>query len=434
MRLRDTLSLAFRTVRSNKLRTGITVTIIAFGIMALVGINTAIDAMKQKFTESFASMGANGFTIHYKDFQFFGNDNGNGEVTKEEKGAKKVKKSATKVPITKDQAERFKQSYTFPSAKVSMSVRGGEGNIVSMNSSKTNPTVMVMGGDENYADLNGYKIDAGRTLNDLDVQSGRNVCIIGADLVKKFFGNNPDHALEKIIKINGLPFRVVGTMESKGSSIGRSWDNVAITSYNNVRRFFLGGPVAPWNPVPSFNIQVKIPDVHQMELAIGEADGTFRPIRRVTTTDASNFVIDKSDRFVQELLTNLAFITWAAVVIGSITLLGAAVGLMNIMLVAVTERTKEIGLVKAIGGRKKSIRQQFLYESIIISLLGAVLGSFLGILIGNVFSLILDTGFVFPWAWLFLGMAICTGVGILAGLYPSLKASRLNPIQALRYE
>ncbi len=430
MRLRDTLSLAFRTVRSNKLRTGITVTIIAFGIMALVGINTAIDAMKQKFTESFASMGANGFTIHYKDFQFFQNDNG--EVTKEEKG--KVKKSATKVPITKDQAERFKQSYTFPSAKVSMSIRGGEGNIVSMNSSKTNPTVMVMGGDENYADLNGYKIDAGRTLNELDVQSGRNVCIIGADLVKKFFGNNPDHALEKIIKINGLPFRVIGTMESKGSSIGRSWDNVAITSYNNVRRFFLNGPVAPWNPIPSFNIQVKIPDVHQMELAIGEADGTFRPIRRVTTTDASNFVIDKSDRFVQELLTNLAFITWAAVVIGSITLLGAAVGLMNIMLVAVTERTKEIGLVKAIGGRKKSIRQQFLYESIIISLLGAVLGSFLGILIGNVFSLILDTGFVFPWAWLFLGMLICTGVGILAGLYPSLKASRLNPIQALRYE
>ena len=149
------------------------------------------------------------------------------------------------MPITKDQAERFKQSYTFPSAKVSMSIRGGDGNIVSMNSSKTNPTVMVMGGDENYADLNGYKIDAGRTLNELDVQSGRNVCIIGADLVKKFFGNNPEHALEKIIKINGIPFRVIGTMESKGSSIGRSWDNMAITSYNNVRRFFLSGPWPP---------------------------------------------------------------------------------------------------------------------------------------------------------------------------------------------
>jgi putative ABC transport system permease protein len=430
MKLRDVLSLAFRTVRSNKLRTGITVSIIAFGIMALVGINTAIDAMKQKFTESFASMGANGFTIHYKDFQFFGRNN---EVTKEKKGAKKDKVSNAKIPISKDQAELFKQYYRFP-AKVSISIRGGNSNIVSMGSKKTNPTVQVNGGDEYFAELNGYSLNAGRSLNNLDIQSGRNVCILGNDLVKKFFGDNPERALEKIIKINGIPYRVIGTMESKGSSIGRSWDNVIITSYNNVRRFFLNDPPAPWNPTPSFIIQVKVPDVNQMDLAIGEADGTFRTIRRVSTTDASNFLIDKSDRFVEELLSNLSLITICAVVIGSITLLGAAVGLMNIMLVAVTERTKEIGLVKAIGGRKGSIRMQFLYESIIISLLGAVLGSILGILIGNLFSLVLNTGFVFPWIWLFLGMAICTGVGILAGLYPSLKASRLNPIQALRYE
>jgi putative ABC transport system permease protein len=223
-------------------------------------------------------------------------------------------------------------------------------------------------------------------------------------------------------------------MESKGSSIGRSWDNVIITSYNNVRRFFLNDPPAPWNPTPSFIMQVKVPDVSQIDLAIGEAEGVFRPIRRVSSTDASNFVVDKSDRFVEELLKNLGFITISAVVIGCITLVGAAVGLMNIMLVSVTERTKEIGLVKAIGGRKRSIRMQFLYESIIISLLGAVFGSILGILVGNSFSLVLNTGFVFPWVWLFWGMLICTIVGILAGLYPSLKASRMNPIQALRYE
>ncbi|HXB30553.1 MAG TPA: ABC transporter permease [Puia sp.] len=430
MRLLDILSLSFRTIRSNKLRTGITVAIIAFGIMALVGINTAIDAMKQKFTESFASMGSNGFTIHYKDFQFFGN---NDQVTKEKKGAKKDKKSNNKIPITKEQAELFKQSYHFPS-KVSLSLRGGNSNIVSLGSSKTNPTVQVIGGDEDYAELNGYTLNEGRSLNELDVESGRNVCIIGSDIVTKFFGGNPERAVEKIIKINGLPFRIVGTMESKGSSIGRSFDNVIITSYNNVRRFFISGSVNMFNPTPSFNIQVKVPDVNQVSLAIGEAEGVFRPIRRINTTDASNFVIDKSDRFVEELLSNLSLITICAVVIGAITLLGAAVGLMNIMLVSVTERTKEIGLVKAIGGRKGSIRMQFLYESIMISLLGAVFGSFLGILIGNVFSLVLNTGFVFPWIWLFLGMAICTGVGILAGIYPSLKASRLNPIQALRYE
>ncbi|HTB27236.1 MAG TPA: ABC transporter permease [Puia sp.] len=430
MRLLDILSLSFRTIRSNKLRTGITVAIIAFGIMALVGINTAIDAMKQKFTESFASMGSNGFTIHYKDFQFFGNNN---QVTKEKKGAKKDKVSNNKIPITKEQAELFKQSYHFPS-KVSLSLRGGNSNIVSLGSSKTNPTVQVIGGDEDYAELNGYTLNEGRSLNELDVESGRNVCIIGNDLVTKFFGGNPERAIEKIIKINGLPFRIIGTMESKGSSIGRSFDDVVITSYNNVRRFFISGSVNFFNPTPSFNIQVKVPDVNQVSLAIGEAEGVFRPIRRINTTDASNFVIDKSDRFVEELLSNLSLITVCAVVIGAITLLGAAVGLMNIMLVSVTERTKEIGLVKAIGGRKGSIRMQFLYESIMISLLGAVFGSFLGILIGNVFSLVLNTGFVFPWIWLFLGMAICTGVGILAGIYPSLKASRLNPIQALRYE
>jgi putative ABC transport system permease protein len=430
MRTSDILSLSFRTVRSNKLRTGITVAIIAFGIMALVGINTAIDAMKQKFTESFASMGATGFTIHYKDYQFFGR---NDQVTKEKKGAKKEKISNTKIPITKDQAELFKQNYHFP-AKTSMSVRGGNGNIVSMGSSKTNPTVQVMGADEFYAELNGYNLNAGRSLNELDVRSGRNVCILGDDLVKKFFGGNSERALEKIIKVNNIPYRVIGTMESKGSSIGRSMDNIVITSYNNVRRFFLGGAVSFFNPTPSFNIQVKVGDINQMDLAIGEAEGVFRTIRRVNTTDASNFVIDKSDRFVQELMTNLGTITWAAVIIGCITLGGAAVGLMNIMLVAVTERTKEIGLVKAIGGKKRAIRLQFLYESIIISLLGAVFGSFLGILVGNIFSVVLNTGFVFPWAWLIWGMLICSLVGIVAGLYPSLKASRMNPIQALRYE
>ncbi len=432
MKLRDVLSLAFRTVRSNKLRTGITVSIIAFGIMALVGINTAIDAMKQKFTESFASMGSNGFTIHYKDYQFFGNNN---QVTKAKKGQKE-KISNSKIPISKDQAELFKKNYTFPRQSIDQYPRRKQQYRFDGNSRKTNPTVQVNGGDEHYAELNGYTITAGRSLNDLDVESGRNVAILGSDIVKKFFNGNDEAALEKIIKVNGLPYRVIGTLESKGASLGRSWDNMVITSYNNVRRFFLGGTRSPVFSIPHLlcNIQVKVPDVNQISLALGEADGTFRTIRRVNTTDASNFVIDKSDRFVEQLLSNLSVITLCALVIGIITLIGAAVGLMNIMLVSVTERTKEIGLVKAIGGRKGAIRQQFLYESIIISLLGAVFGSVLGILIGNMFSLVLNTGFVFPWAWLFWGMVICTIVGILAGLYPSLKASRMNPIQALRYE
>lgn len=217
-------------------------------------------------------------------------------------------------------------------------------------------------------------------------------------------------------------------MEARGSTLGRSLDNVIITSYNNVRTFLNN------NPNASFSINVKVADIKLLEGAIGEAQGIFRPIRRTAISEEDNFLIDKSDSIVEMLLKNLGFITLCAVVIGAITLVGAAVALMNIMLVSVTERTKEIGLVKAIGGRQSSIRRQFLYESTIISLMGAAFGIVLGILVGNSFSLILNTGFVVPWAWLFWGIIICSTVGLVAGLYPSIKASRLNPIEALRYE
>ena len=406
------------------MRTGITVAIIAFGIMALVGINTAIDAMKQKFTESFSAMGANGFTIHYREYQIHFGDRS--DVQKAKKG-RKAKSSNTGKTITREQAEAFKSRFQFP-AKICLNLFGTNDAIVSLADKKTNPTVRVYGGDENFVELNGYSLAAGRDLSSLDVQTGRNVCIIGSDIAKKFFGSSPERALERILKINNMPYRVVGTLESKGSALGMSFDNMIVTSYNNVRRFFNS------NSNASFTIQVKVQDVKMIEGAIDQAEGIFRPVRRLALSEDNNFVIDKSDTFVEMLLRNLGFITISAIVIGVITLMGAAVGLMNIMLVAVTERTKEIGLIKAIGGRKASIRRLFLYESIIISLLGAFFGVILGIIVGNSFAVFLETGFVLPWGWLLLGILICTFVGLLAGLYPSIKASRLNPIEALRYE
>jgi len=425
MKISDILSLAFRTVRSNKLRTGITVAIIAFGIMALVGINTAIDAMKQKFTESFSAMGANGFIIHYKEYNV--RMGGRRDEVGEEKKGRKEKKSNVGKPITKEQAEDFKERFRYP-AKISLSFPGSGDAVVSLGNKKTTPTVRIFGGDENYPELNGYTIAAGRDLSGIDVRSGRNVCIIGSDIANKFFGSNPEKPLEKIIKINNIPYRIIGVLESKGTTFGRSWDNMVLTSYNNVRQFFNS------NTNASFQIAVKVPDVKLVDAAVGESEGIFRPIRRLATTEENNFVIDKSDSIVEILLRNLSFITVSATVIGFITLIGAAVGLMNIMLVSVTERTKEIGLVKAIGGRQESIRRQFLYEAIIISLMGAVFGIVLGIIVGNAFSIVLNTGFVMPYVWLFRGILICFITGLLAGLYPAFKASRLNPIEALRYE
>jgi len=424
MTLRDTLSLSYRTVRSNKLRTGITVAIIALGITALVGINTAIAAIKQKFVESFSSMGATGFTIRYQEpRRFFRNQ----DVKKEKKGEKKEKTSNMGKVITERQAEDFKQLYHFPSL-VSMNLMGARDAIVSYESKKTNPNVWLVGGDENYVNLNGFSVLYGRDLNALDIQTGRNVCLIGKDVASRFFGENEERPVDKIIRINNIPFRVIGTLKPKGSTFGRSLDNLIITSYSNVRRFFNS------NSNSSFSIQVKVPDIKMIDGAIGEATGTFRTVRKLTVTESDNFMIDKSDSFAELLITNLSFITAAALLIGVITLVGAAIGLMNIMLVAVTERTKEIGLVKAIGGKRKNVRYQFLYESIIISLLGAAFGIVLGILLGNVVGILLSTSFVIPWGWVLFGIFICSVVGLVAGLYPALKAARLNPIDALRYE
>ncbi|MEP6846883.1 MAG: ABC transporter permease [Panacibacter sp.] len=422
MTLRDSFSLAFRTVLSNRLRTVITVLIIAFGIMALIGIITAIDAMNGSLRDSFSTMGANGFTISYKERFRFGNDN---ETEKVEKG-KKQKKSNLDKPIQLTEAELFKSAFNFP-AVVSISLGGPGATEIRYNSKKTNPNVRVSGGDENYLSVNGFSVEGGRNLNRLDVQTGRNVCLLGSDVTKKLFGEtNTDKAVDKMINVAGVPYRVIGILKSKGSSAFLRADNVIITSYNNVRRM--------GNSSPSFTLGIMANDVQGINGAVSEATSVFRGIRRLTPGEDENFVAEKSDKLAETFISLLGSIQGAAGAIGLITLIGAAIGLMNIMLVAVNERTREVGLMKALGGKRKNIRQQFLFESTIISLLGAIFGIILGVLLGNVASLIFKTGFVVPWGWVITGIIICSVVGLLAGLWPAIKASKLNPINALRYE
>lgn len=424
MTIFDSLSLAWRTVRSNKLRTGITVAIIAFGIMALIGIITAIEAMNQSLKESFSSMGANAFNIRFKDSRVrFGGNNSN--VKKTTRG-RKEKKSNLDKSILKEEAEYFKQNFNFPSAKVSIYRRGPGGQEVNYKDKKTNPQIVVWGGDEHYLQVTGYVIEMGRNLNDLDQQSGRNVCLIGSNVAKTLFGDRPDKSIDKIVRIGGLPYRVIGLLKSKGSSAMLRQDDVVVTTYNNVRNF--------QNASRSYLVGVMVSNVNELDPASGVATSVFRSVRRLKPLDEDNFVIEKSDKFAEMFISFLSSITGSAGAIGLITLIGAAIGLMNIMLVAVNERTKEVGLIKAIGGKSKNVRQQFLFESMIISLLGAVFGIILGVMVGNVFGLILKTGFVVPWAWVIVGVVICSVVGLIAGIYPAMKAARLNPIVALRYE
>jgi putative ABC transport system permease protein len=425
MTIQDSFVLAWRTVKSNKLRTGITVTIIAFGIMALIGIITAISAMNQSLKENFSFMGANAFVVRYKEMNArMGGPNDGEEFAKSKKGQKEKKSNLDK-PIRIEEATYFKEHFGFNRASVSISQRLGGNNELHYKDKKTNPQIRMMGGDENFLIVNGYSLTTGRNLNNVDIQSGRNVCIIGSNVAAKLFPNKPEACIDKVILLQSKPYRVIGLLKSKGSSAMLRQDDVVISSLKNARQYQSNS---------GYSLGVMVNNVAELEPAIGETTDQMRKARRLIPTESDNFVIDKSDKFAQMFIGFLAGVSGAAGAIGMITLIGAAIGLMNIMLVAVSERTREVGLIKALGGKKKDVRRQFLFESICISILGAVIGIFLGILVGNLFSVILNTGFVIPWVWVFIGIAICSVVGLVAGIYPAMKAASLNPINALRYE
>lgn len=424
----NSLALSWKNVRSNKLRTGITVIIMALGIFALILIITAIKAASNSLTSSFSTMGANSFGIRYRDRNInFGGGGGRRAAQKSKKSSQTSKNSNNGIPISYDEAREFKQRYNFPSTKVSIALRGPSSIVVNSSSKKTNPDVNVFGGDENYLEINGYNISYGRNFTPTEVETGRNVCMLGSGVVEKLFPQNATKAIDAIVNVDHIPYRVIAVLEDKGSSAFFNTSKIIVTSFNNIRRVFSSQNA-------NYSLAVMVSDLKLMDLATGEAKGTFRPIRKLGVKEDDNFFIDKSDSIAEALLTNLGFLEKGTIGIAFITLIGAAIGLMNIMLVAVNERTKEIGLTKALGGTKKDIRSQFLFESILISLMGAVAGIVAGILIGNVVAILLHTGFVVPWNWVIAAIFVCSLVGLAAGLYPAYKASNLDPIVALRYE
>ena len=426
MTFRDTLALSWRNIMGNRLRTIITVVIIALGIFALIFIITLIQAASTSLTASFSTMGANAFSLRFKDrnIHFGGGRRNTGKVSK---SALKAKNSNAGKPITYEEAKAFKDRYIFP-AKVGLALRGPQSVVVNNDRKKTNPDVNVLSGDENYLDLNGYTLAYGRNFTPTEIETGRSVCMLGSAVAQKLYPNRNESAIDKVVSVDHVPYRVIAVLEDKGSSSAFfNTSKIVITSYNNIRRLYS-------TQSTSFNIGVMVPDIKMMDAAIGEAKGTFRPIRKLDVKEDDNFYVDKSDSIAEALLNNLGFLESGTVGIAFITLIGAAIGLMNIMLVAVNERTREIGLAKALGSTRRDIRSQFIWESILISLMGAVAGILLGILLGNLVAMLMKTGFIVPWGWVIAGIFVCSFVGLAAGLYPAHKASKLDPIVALRYE
>ncbi|MBV8255774.1 MAG: ABC transporter permease [Chitinophaga sp.] len=426
MQSRDIFSLAYRSVTGNRLRTGLTVAIIALGITVLVGILTAIDSMKSSIYSSFAMMGANSFSIRNRDIQVRIGDDGGDKASKGNKNIKKVKKSNSNKVISYQDAMAFKERFKFP-AQVSINVRASGIATVYKDDKKTNPNVTVLGGDENYLLISNYEVAQGRNFNSLDVNSGRNVAILGKDVAEKLFGKKLKNVVNNTIRVGDVRYRVIGVLASKGSSSLMSADNVVITTVNNTRRIFN-------RPNVSYQIGIAVKDINHMEPAQGEATGLFRVIRGLAVNEEDNFVISKSDSIAEMLFKSLSQVNLFAVAIAFITLFGSAIGLMNIMLVSVAERTREIGVTKALGATSKVIRKQFLYEAIIISVMGGLIGVIAGMLLGNIMSILLSSPFYIPWFWIFVGVSLCALVGLISGLYPAFKASKLDPIIALRYE
>ena len=426
MKTLDSIALSYQTIKSNRLRTAITVVIIALGIMALIAIITAVQAVNQSLTTSFSTMGANAFSIRFKERTIRLGGPNRDDVKITTRNSLKEKVSSSGRIISYQEAKAFKDQFDFP-AKVGISIPGPQGIIVDNGVKRTNPDIRILGGDENYLYINGYEIEYGRNFSLGDVASGENVCIIGNVVAQKLYGDNTEKAMDQIITVDNNKYRVIGILKDKGSSAFLNADKVVLTTVNNIRRTYGSG-------TDSYNIAVMVSDLNLMDVAIGEATGTFRPIRKLDVKETDNFYIDKSDSIVASLMANLGFLKYATLAIALITLIGAAIGLMNIMLVAVNERTKEIGLIKALGGKSNEIKAQFLWESILISLLGAVAGILAGVLLGNLVAFALKTPFIIPWIWVIIGIAVCSLVGLLAGLYPAYKAAKLDPIVALRYE
>ncbi|MBP8257497.1 MAG: ABC transporter permease [Opitutaceae bacterium] len=408
MNFSETIKLALVALAANKLRSGLTMLGITVGVFSVIGVMTVISAVRSSIESGLNVLGANSFQItKYAAINFGGPG----------------QRFSNRRDIDYQVAERFK-TMMGESVNVSLQLRRG-GRVVSYHDRRTNPNISLGGADENFVTSRNYDISSGRNLGIEDVEFGRSVVVLGSDVIGRLFIN--EEPLGRQVRIDGQTYTVVGVTAPKGSSFGQSQDNFAIIpitqfleAYGRERR----------------SVSINVQAASQAELAgvQDRAIGVMRLIRGLAPEDGNDFEVFSNESLIEAFNRIAGAVAVGAFVISAIALLASGVGVMNIMLVSVTERTKEIGIRKSIGAKKRNVLVQFLIEAVVLSLIGGLAGVIVGIAGGNVVAALLNSSLVFPWVWAAAGVAVCSGIGVTFGLYPAWKAASLDPIEALRHE
>ncbi|MWB96410.1 FtsX-like permease family protein [Flavobacterium sp. GA093] len=408
---KENIRIAFGSIKTQLLRTILTVVIIAIGITALVAMLTAVAAIENQVSTNFASMGANTFNIA----QYENNVRNRGGNERE----------VINPIVSYPEAVAFKNKYKYPFTETSLSFTATSSAEVKYQDQKTDPEISILGVDEHFVANSGLETSLGRSFNQFDVDNNTYSCVVGSDFEKGLLKDiNP---IDKIISIRGARFRVIGVLKEKGSTFGNSQDLRVLIPIQVARSLFTA-------PNINYTVSVMVSKKELLDQAIDNATSTMRRVRKLSPVRDNNFGVIRSDDLINRILSITQYLGWASWVISIITILGSSIALMNIMIVSVTERTREIGVRKALGAKKTTIAVQFFIETLLIGQIGGFVGTILGLIVGFLVSSLMDFAFVIPWAAIFAAFATSFTVAIVSGLYPAIKASKLDPIEALRYE
>ncbi|HJY64502.1 MAG TPA: ABC transporter permease [Ignavibacteria bacterium] len=411
MNVKETFISAASSIKSNKLRASLTLLGIIIGVFSIIGVMTLLDALQKGIDSGLSQLGTNTFQVQKWPATFIG---GPGRWRKYEK----------RKPITIEEGYRLKDLAVLPKYIGLEDWSGGK--TVKHDRNQTNPNFLMGGVTTEFLPANNHTLSEGRFFTEQEIQSNPMICVIGMDIIDKLFPFSAP--LDKQIEIDGNKFNVIGVLTAKGQSLGSSQDNLVLVPLLTMDKIYGA------RKNRSINITVSSHTKAQLDETLEEVIGLMRQIRKVPVGEDNDFDIWSNESLIREANEFTKYFKYGAGVISFISLIAAGIGIMNIMLVTVTERTKEIGIRMAIGAKRANILTQFLFEAILLCQIGGIVGIALGIGAGNILGSMLSTPVSIPYDWVIIGLIVCSIIGIAFGTYPAFKAAKLNPIDALRYE